>query len=396
MFSPAGGGGGWNFYKENHSNLKKKKVVIIGPAYPLRGGLASFNERMAQVMQDDGYEVIIYTFSLQYPNFLFPGKTQYSEDAPPEHLNIQVKINSVNPLNWIKVGREIKKMNPDWVIGRFWLPFMGPCFGTILRIVRGNPKTHVMGFVDNIIPHEKRPGDYIFAKYFVSACDSFLAMSKTVKEQLRTFTQQKPIAFAEHPISDNFGQPVNYEEAIEHLGLSKDFRYLLFFGFIRDYKGLDLLLEAMADTRIQNMKIKLIVAGEYYSNREKYEAQIESLGIDNQLVMRTDFISNEEVKYYFCTADLITQPYKTATQSGVSSLAYFFEKPMVVTKVGGLPELVRHDEAGYVVDVNPKAIADAIVDFFEKNKKEEFVEQVKIDKKIFSWENLIQSMEAVL
>lgn len=370
----------------------KKKIIIIGPAHPLRGGIAVFNERLAEVLQEDGHEVTIYSFSLQYPNFLFPGKTQYSEDPPPTQLNIQVKVNSVNPFNWIKIGQEISRMKPDIVIGRFWLPFMGPCFGTILRLIKRNKKTRIIGFVDNIIPHEKRPGDYLFAKYFVGACDAFLVMSKTVEAQLRTFTKQKPIALAEHPLSDNFGKAVNYESALAHLNLSKDFRYLLFFGFIRDYKGLDLLLEAMADERVQNLKVKLIVAGEYYSNEEKYKTQIASLGIDNQLVMATRFISNEEVKYYFCAADLITQPYKTATQSGVSSLGYFFEKPMLVTKVGGLPEIVQHDKAGYVVDVDPKSIAEAIVDFYENKRSEAFVEQVKIDKKMFSWEAMTEAL----
>jgi len=370
----------------------KKKIIIIGPAHPLRGGIAVFNERLAEVLQEDGHEVMIYSFSLQYPNFLFPGKTQYSEDAPPTQLNIQVKVNSINPFNWIKIGREIQRMKPDIVIGRFWLPFMGPCFGTILRIIKRNKKTRIIGFVDNIIPHEKRPGDYIFAKYFVGACDAFLVMSKTVEAQLRTFTKQKPIALAEHPLSDNFGKAVSYETALAHLNLSNDFRYILFFGFIRDYKGLDLLLEAMADKRVRKLKIKLIVAGEYYSNEEKYKSQITSLSIDNQLVMATKFISNEEVKYYFCAADLITQPYKTATQSGVSSLGYFFEKPMLVTKVGGLPEIVKHDKAGYVVEVNSTSIADSIVDFYKNKRSEEFVAQVKIDKKMFSWEAMTEAL----
>jgi len=350
---------------------------------------------LAKAFQDQGHEVVIYTFTLQYPSFLFPGKTQYSEDDPPANLNIQVKINSVNPLNWIKVGKEIQRYKPDAVICRFWLPFMGPCFGTILRYAKKNNHTRIIGFVDNIIPHEKRPGDYIFAKYFVGACDAFLVMSKSVQKQLRTFTSDKPITFVEHPVYDNYGEPVSQNEALEKLNLSKDFQYLLFFGFIRDYKGLDLILDAMADERVRKLKVKLIVAGEYYSDREKYNKQIASLGIENQLVMRTDFISNEEVKYYFCAADLITQPYKTATQSGVSRLAYFFEKPMLVTNVGGLPEVVAHDKAGYVVEVNAKAIADSIVNYFEKNRKEEFIAQVKIDKKMFSWENMVEGIEAI-
>ncbi|MEM6966867.1 MAG: glycosyltransferase family 4 protein [Bacteroidota bacterium] len=373
----------------------KKKIVIIGPAYPLRGGLASLNQRLAEVMQADGYEVIIYTFSLQYPNFLFPGKTQYSDDPQPEQLDIRVKINSVNPLNWWKVGNEIQQLAPDVIICRFWLPFMGPCFGTILRRAKQNKKTRVIGFVDNIIPHEKRPGDYIFAKYFVGACDAFLVMSKSVQEQLRTFTPNKPITFVEHPVYDNYGKAVSSSDAITHLNLSEKFRYILFFGFIRDYKGLDLLLEAMADERVRKLNVKTIVAGEYYSDREKYNNLITKLEIANQLELRTDFISNEDVKYYFSAADLIAQPYKTATQSGVSRLAYFFEKPMLVTEVGGLPEVVAHDKAGYVVAVNAKAIADAIVDYFENDRKAEFIARVKIDKKMFSWENMVAGIEKI-
>ena len=373
----------------------KKKIVIIGPAYPFRGGIASFNQRLALELQDEGYEVIIYTFSLQYPDFLFPGKTQYSEDPPPAELKIHVKINSVNPFNWIEIGREIRDLEVDLVIGRFWLPFMGPCFGTILQIVRRNKKSQILGFVDNIIPHEKRIGDYIFAKYFVAACDSFLVMSNSVKDQLRKFTTQKRIAFAEHPVYDIYGKAIDKKVALQHLNLSEDFQYCLFFGFIRDYKGLDLLLHAFSDERIRNMKIKLIIAGEYYSNEAKYESLIDQLKIRDQLIIHTHFISNEEVKYYFCAADLVTQPYKTATQSGVSSLAYFFEKPMVVTKVGGLPEIVAHDRAGYVVDVKPLAIADAIVDYFQKNKEAEFVKQVQIDKEMFSWERMVREIEKV-
>ena len=373
----------------------QKKIVIIGPAYPLRGGLASLNQRLAEVLQADGYEVIIYTFSLQYPNLLFPGKTQYSEDPPPPQLDIRVRINSINPFNWIKVGRELRKLAPEVIICRFWLPFMGPCFGTILRLAKRNKKTRVVGFVDNIIPHEKRPGDRIFARYFVKACDAFLVMSKAVQKQLRQFAPTQPIRFVEHPVYDNYGDPVSQQEAISQLNLSTDFRYILFFGFIRDYKGLDLLLDAMTDDRIRQLPVRLIVAGEFYADREKYMAQIESLGIKDQLLLRTEFISNEAVKYYFCAADLIAQPYKTATQSGVSRLAYFFERPMLVTKVGGLPEVVAHDRAGYVVEVDAKAIADAIVDYFEKNRKADFIQQVKIDKKMFSWENMVEGIEAL-
>jgi len=369
------------------------KIVIIGPAHPLRGGLASYNERLAQEFQRNGDEVQLYTFSLQYPNFLFPGKTQYSSDPAPKDLKIKVAINSVNPLNWLKVGREIAAIRADIVICKFWLPFMGPCFGTILRQIKKNGHTKVVSIIDNIIPHESRIGDKAFAKYFVNTVDAFIVMSRSVEEDMKQFTTSHPVEYIAHPIYDNYGALISRKDALTHLKLSTDTRYILFFGFIRDYKGLDLLIRAMADERIRKMNLKLIIAGEYYGNQAFYESIIKEEKVADQIVLRTDFIPNEEVKYYFCAADLVVQPYKSATQSGISQLAYHFEKPMVVTNVGGLPEIVDHGAAGYVVNVEPKAIADAIVDFYVNEKEKSFVEAVIKNKKRFSWDAMAEGVK---
>ncbi|MEM8524403.1 MAG: glycosyltransferase [Bacteroidota bacterium] len=365
-----------------------KRIILITPAYPLRGGLASFGERLATEFQQLGHQVEIYTFSLQYPDFLFPGKTQYSEDAPPQHLNIQVKINSINPLNWWKVGNEIRRQEVDLVICAFWLPFMGPCLGTISRQIRKNKATQIVGLVHNIIPHEKRFGDRPFANYFVQANDGFVALSQSVVEELHTFDATKPVKCVPHPIYDNYGEILPKKEAKAHLNLDQNQSYLLFFGFIRDYKGLDLLLDAMQDERIRTLGIKLIIAGEFYGNEEAYQAQIKRLGVGEQLELRTHFISNEEVKYYFSAADLLVQPYRSATQSGISQLGYHFEVPMVVTKVGGLPEIVEDGKAGYVVDVNAESVANAIVDFYQNNRETSLKKGVQAAKKRFSWSNL--------
>ncbi len=373
--------------------MEKKKIIIIGSAYPLRGGLASFNERLAREFISQGHEVVIYTFSLQYPNFLFPGKTQYSTDSPPKDLNIKIKINSINPFNWIKIGNEIKKQKPDWVIIKFWLPFMGPCFGTILKRIKSNRFTKVFSIIDNIIPHEKRIGDKIFAQYFVNTVDGFIVMSKSVGEDMKQFIKKQKVKYIPHPIYDNYGEIIAKEKARTYLKLNAKQKYILFFGFIRDYKGLDILLQAMNHKKIKEENIQLIVAGEYYGNEEKYQKIIEEEKISEQLILHTDFISNEEVKYYFCAADLVVQPYKTATQSGISQLAYHFEKPMLVTNVGGLPEIVNHGEAGYVVDVNKNKISESIIDFYQNNRESSFVEKVKENKKRFSWNSLIQGIE---
>lgn len=369
------------------------KILILSPAHPLRGGIASFSERLAKELQKEGDEVIIYSFSLQYPNFLFPGTTQYSSDPAPEGIQIETCVNSVNPLNWLQVGRRIRKWNPDLIIVRYWLPFMGPSLGTILRIAKWNSHCKVVAITDNVIPHEKRPGDRIFTRYFLQAVDACIVMSRSVEEDIRQFTQTKPVTFSPHPIYDNYGQSVSRKEGLEFLGLPTQGRYLLFFGFIRRYKGLDLLIQAMSKPRVQELGVQLIIAGEYYDQAEFYEGLIEEHQLDSQVIRKTHFISNEEVKYYFAAASLVVQPYRSATQSGISQIAYHFEKPMLVTRVGGLPEIVAAGKEGYVVDVNPEAIADAIVDFFSADREAEFQKHLVEAKSRFSWNHMTQSIK---
>ena len=372
------------------------KILIVGPAWPYRGGIADFDERIAREYIKKGDEVEIFTFTLQYPSFLFPGKTQYSPDPRPEDLDIKRKVNSINPFNWIKVGRELKKKNADLLIIKFWLPLMAPCFGTIARIVKGNGKTKVISILDNIIPHEHRPGDKILSKYFVSSIDAFIAMSKSVYDDLKSLNDKKPCLLSPHPIYDNFGTAVSREEAIGSLGLDPSAKYMLFFGFIRDYKGLDILLKAIADERIKNSDIKLIVAGEFYNNSEKYFEMEKQLGLEGKIIWRTDFIADEQVKNYFCASDIIVQPYKTATQSGVTQIAYHFEKPMLVTNVGGLPEIVPNGKVGYSVEPEAKVIADAISDFYCNGRYAEFVENIKEEKKKYSWDRMLENVDKAM
>lgn len=373
-----------------------KTVIIIGSAYPLRGGgLATFNERLAKAFMEEGYLVRIETFSLQYPSFLFPGKTQYSEDSAPKDLNIKVSVNSINPINWLKVGRRLKKEKPDLVVLRYWIPFISPSLGTIARRIRKNKHSKVVAITDNVIPHEKRPGDSLLSKYFINSVDAFVTMSKAVMEDLNQFDQKKPRLFNPHPLYDNFGSSVAVKEARKKLEIPEKGKYLLFFGFIRDYKGLDLLLEAMTDSRIKEEGIKLIIAGEFYSGEDRYLAYIKEHQLEDQLYLHTDFIANEEVRYYFSAADLVVQPYKTATQSGVTQVGYHFEKPMLVTHVGGLPEIILHDKTGFVCEVNALDITEHILLFFQKDKASEFAPFIKEEKKKYSWKSLIDSIISV-
>ena len=364
------------------------KIVILGPANPYRGGIAALNERLAVEFIREGHEVMVFNFKLQYPGFLFPGKTQYTDDPAPESVTILPRVNSVNPLNWLIVGRELKRLSPDMIIVRYWLPFMGPALGSICRIARKNKHTKVVCIADNIIPHEKRPGDRLFTHYFVKGVDGFIAMSREVFQDIDLFVKQPIKRLAAHPVYDHYGFIIPKEEALKGLSLSPDYHYLLFFGFIRDYKGLDLLLEAMADVRVREKPVKLIVAGEYYGNQDRYESLIKQLQLDEKLVLKTDYIPSDEINKYFCAADLVVQPYKSATQSGVTQIGYHFDKPMLVTDVGGLAEIIADKCSGYVIKPTSEAIADAIVDFYEKNRESFFVAETRRLKKNFSWATL--------
>ena len=372
------------------------RVVIIGPAYPLRGGLATYNERLARAFQEAGDEVRLVTFSLQYPNFLFPGQTQFSAEAGPADLDIEVSLNSVNPLSWVRVGRKIRSEQPDLVVFRFWLPFMGPALGTVARLVRGNGHTRVVAITDNVIPHEKRPGDGLLTRYFLSACDGFVTMSRSVLSDLRRLGfGELPALYRPHPLYDNFGPIKPKNSALKALALPDTLGYLLFFGFIRAYKGLDILLEAFADARLVALPIKLIIAGEFYEDVAPYEELIQRYNLEKRIIRATDFIPNERVVDYFCAADLIVQPYKNATQSGVSQIAYHFERPMLVTDVGGLAELIPDGVVGYVVPPAPAAIADAVVDFYANHREQGFAAGTREEKKQFSWSVMVSALKEV-
>ena len=373
--------------------MSKKSVVIIGSAWPLRGGLAAYNERLASEFQKRGWDVTIETFSLQYPGFLFPGKTQYADWDAPDDLKISESVNSVNPFNWLSVGRRLRKQRPDLVIIKYWLPFMGPCFGTIARQIKKNRHSRIITILDNIIPHEKRMGDRAFTKYFVKPVDGFVAMSKSVLQDTHQFDTKKPRVFCPHPLYDNFGDKIEKGTAREHLGLDPDQSYILFFGFIRDYKGLDLLIEAFADERFRARKIKLLVAGEFYTDSAPYLSLIQKYRLTGSIVLRTDFIPDAEVRYYFSASDLVVQPYKSATQSGISQIAYHFDKPMVVTNVGGLPEIVPDGQVGYVVKQDAKDIADAILRYFEQDMEQEFAQNMAEEKKKYGWDRMARVIE---
>ncbi len=373
------------------------RIVILGTAYPYRGGLAAFNERLAHEALAAGDQVEVLTFTMQYPDFLFPGKTQYSDDPAPKDLSIRRVMNSINPLSWIRTGQMIRRMKPDLLIIKFWIPLMAPCLGTIARIAkRGGVR--VVSVLDNVIPHEPKPWDGVLIRYFIRSVDGFVAMSESVRQDCLLFISKKHpkrVELCPHPLYDNFGEIVDKAEARRQLGLPETGKILLFFGFIRDYKGLDLLLRAYADARLQNEQVHLVVAGEFYNNSEKYYALEKELGLKQPVIWRTEFIPDEQVRVYFSAADLIVQPYKTATQSGVTQIAYHFRKPMLVTNVGGLAEIVPNGEVGYVTAVDPQAIADALADFCAREDSECFRMGIEEERQKYSWSRMLQTIKSV-
>lgn len=359
------------------------KIIIIGPAHPLRGGIADTNEELCRSLIIGGNQSEIFSFKLQYPSFLFPGKSQFSSSDSPADIKIRSVINSINPINWFKTAKEINKTNPDVVIIRYWLPFMAPCLGSIARLLKKSIK--IISLTDNIIPHEKRIGDQHLTNYFKNSCNGFVTMSSTVKNQLNRITT-KPVISLPHPILNIFGKKVDKETACKKLGLNPQKRYLLFFGLIRKYKGLDILIKSLANPDVKKLDLNLIIAGEFYETPEYYLDLIKKLNLKNNIIINNKFISNNRVKYYFSAVDIVTQTYRSATQSGITQIGYNFECPMLVTNVGGLGEIIPHNKVGYVVKPSANEIAMAIIDFFKNNRKEEFSKNAAIEKEKFKWE----------
>lgn len=369
------------------------KIIIVGPSHPYRGGIAAFTDRLANEFQVEGADVELYTFTLQYPSILFPGKTQYSDAPAPEDIKIFRKINSINPFTWIKTAKEIKAKNPDIVVFAYWMSFFAPCYAQMAKIISKNKNTRCIGLVHNMMPHERSLLDRLLSPCFVKRMHAFAALSKSVLDDVSKLDKKsKPKLFSPHPLYDHYGDREDKAVALSSLYLDDNYNYLLFFGLIREYKGLDLLLKAMSDDRLDNYPLKLIVAGEFYEKKEPYLQMIDNLDIKDRVIICDKYIPDEEVKNFFNLADMVVQPYKSATQSGVTQVAYHFEKPMLVTDVGGLREIVPDGKVGYVVEPEPKKIADAICDFYDNDRKEFFEANIVEEKKKYEWSKMTETI----
>ena len=363
-------------------------IKFIGPAYPYRGGLATIIETLARTFAGRGNEVSIDTFSLQYPRLLFPGKSQFRTGPAPDDLTIERTVSTINPLSWWRVGRTLRRQRPDLVVLKYWTPLMAPCFGTICRLARKNGHTKVVVHVDNITPHENHFYDRVLNRYFLRSVDGFVYMSEAVKSDLDTYGLGKPALFSPHPLFDTYGQRVERTEACTRLGLDPQTEYTMFFGYIRDYKGLDLLIDAwaMLHKRGLTQGRKLLVVGEVYGADTKYTEQITRLGLEDEVVMHTRFVPDGEVADYFSVAQMVALPYKSATQSGVTQVAYAFGVPMIVTRVGGLAEIVPDGVVGLLADVSAESVAEAIEKAWQEGNLNRFRKGIEQEKHRFSWD----------
>lgn len=373
------------------------KVVILGTAWPFRGGLATFNERLAKQFVSEGHEVEVWTFTLQYPSFLFPGKTQYTTEPAPEDLIIRRELNSCNPFNWLRVGRAIRKASPDLLICCYWMSFFAPAYGLVSRMAQRNGKTKCIALVHNMIPHEPSILDKLFAPYFVKSQNGFVALSDSVVGDIDRLDKiGKPKTFSPHPIYDHYGEQMTKTEACKALNLPSEKDYMLFFGLVRAYKGLDLLLEAFGQVKDQLPDVQLIIAGEFYEDEEKYRAQIANLGLKERVIVRNEFIPDGDLHKYFGVADLIVQPYKTATQSGVTQVAFHFEKPMLVTNVGGLGEIVHDHKMGYACEPTAESIAEDLLDYYQNRRQKAYTAYLQKEKTKYAWSNMTRAYQNIL
>lgn len=368
------------------------RIILIGTAYPLRGGIAHYVALLYKKLKERGHEVKVLSFKRQYPSIFFPGKTQQDEGEELIPMESAPLLDSINPLSWIKAFFWLKKNKPDLLIYKYWMPFFAPCYAVVSFLARKFIGVKVLYILDNIIPHERRPGDILLSKIGLRYVDFFIAQSKTVLDDLLIFRPESIYREIPHPVYEIFSSGLSKFQAKKNLGITDD-HVILYFGYIREYKGLKYLIKAMPRI-LDFIKIRLLVCGEFYEGRTETLKLVDELGLKNCVKVYDKFIPNEEVGNYFCASDLVVLPYVSATQSGIVQIAYNYNKPVIVTKVGGLPEVVKHNKTGYVIETeNPDAVAEYVRKFYRENRESEFSENVKIEKKKYSWDRMTEAVE---
>jgi D-inositol-3-phosphate glycosyltransferase len=369
------------------------KIILVGTAFPMRGGIAHYVALLYKKLVEMGHDTQIISFKRQYPALLFPGKTQQDPSAEVIELPSNPLIDSINPVSWLKTFRYIKKEKPDLVVYKYWMPFFAPAYGTIVLLTRLFTRSKSLYIGDNIVPHEQIPViDWLLTKWALWKVDYFIIQSQTVLKDLHKFKPEAVYKLIPHPVFDIFQANYTAGSARTQLELKADENVVLFFGYIRAYKGLHFLIDALPEV-LQQQPVKLIIAGEFYENEEKYRRQIRDLNLEQYIILKADYIANEQVGLYFAAADVLVLPYVSATQSGIIQIAYNYNKPVITTDVGGLPEVIEEGRTGFVVPAQQThALAKAIIHYFRVQNVTNFAENIQIYKQKFSWENLARAI----
>lgn len=375
---------------------QSRRIALVGTMHPYRGGIAHFTETMYRGLLDRGHEVLPVTFSRQYPDFLFPGKTQFEENPPAHPVPAERWIDTIGPWSWMSAAKKIAAWKPDAIAYMYWMPFFAPAYGTIHRQLRGKG-IRGLGIVHNAIPHEQRFMDKPLSQYFLRQCDGFVVMSEAVSRDLQQIGVTAECRQVEHPIYDIFGEGIPKDLAREQLGIERDRPVMLFFGYVRRYKGLQVLLDAMPKVLERLPNAQLLVCGEFYDDEQPYRDQVARLGIEHAVRFEAGYIPSEDVGKYFCASDVVVQPYVSATQSGVAQIAYQFRRPSIITDVGGLAEVVPHERAGFVVPPeDPETLASEAARFFEEGWAPRLESGIEIERQKYSWDRLYEALEGLL
>jgi len=370
------------------------KIVLIGTAYPMRGGIAHYIALLYNALKERGHKVWVVSFSRQYPKILFPGKTQ--QDEGKELISVRSKpiLDSVNPISWLRTAMWIWRIRPDIVIFKYWMPFFAFCYAAVSLIIKLYSRTRVVYICDNITPHERIAGTSILTRIALGFVDSYIVQSRSVLNDLLHYKPNASFFHTPHPLYTIFPSGMGKKEAREKLGI-KEGRVILYFGYIRRYKGLRYLIEAMPGV-LERLSVRLLICGEFYDQREEIFDSIDRLGLNSCVTIYDKFIPNEMVGVYFSAADLVVLPYISATQSGIVQIAYNYNRPVVVTNVGGLPEVVKNNQTGFVVPPKcPEAIAEAIIDYYKKNLEKRFSKNIISEKKKYSWDKMVEAIETL-
>ena len=370
------------------------KIVLVGPFPPFRGGISDLNAALADHLSKR-HEIHAINFTTQYPKVLFPGKTQFKKGDSAQEVDSIRCLSSINPFSWRKTAYKIIDIDPDLVLFRFWLPFFAPAFSGVAKKIRKYSDATIMAICDNIIPHEERLLDTRLTKRFFGFIDSFIVLSKKVENELLSFIPEAKYKYSPHPIYSIFNNTLSKEQAKAELKLATK-KVLLFFGLIREYKGLDILINAMEKIKTELEDYTLLIVGECYENENKYTELIKKAGITDNVKCHYSFIPDNEVGKYFSAADVVVLPYKTASQSGIVQIAYHFDTPVIVSNVGGLPEIVDEGKTGYCVEPNSNAFAKAIKAFYENDNISEMNSNISEYKSQFSWDAMVKAIEKLV